>query len=135
MRAYISVSFSKRRLVDKELTAIVETLNELGIATFIFVDNYQFDISQERQMMEQSLAGIDACDILVAETSDKAIGIGVETGYAKAKGKTIIYVRHKHTEHSTTVSGISDFQIAYEDTSDLKKQLAAIANKILKAND
>jgi nucleoside 2-deoxyribosyltransferase len=130
MTAYISVSFSNRRSVDKALFAIVETLNDLGIGSLIFVDNYKFNQTQERQMMQQALTDIDKCDLIIAETSSKAIGIGVEVGYAKAKGKTIIYVRQKDTEHSTTISGTSDFQIAYNDTSDLKSQLAAIAKEI-----
>ncbi len=133
MKAYISVSFSKRKLVDKEITAMVNTLNEFKISSFVFVDNYKFDINQERQMMEQAMADIDNCDILLAETSDKGIGIGIEAGYAKAKGKTVIYLRQKDKEHSTTVSGISDFQIIYIDTNDLKKQLADTVYKIEKS--
>ena len=133
MKAYISVSFSKRKLVDKEITAIADTLNELNLSSFVFVDNYKFDLTQERQMMEQAMVDIDKCDILIAETSDKGIGIGIEVGYAKAKGKTVIYLRQKDTEHSTTVSGISDFQIFYTDTTDLKKQLADTVEKIMKS--
>ncbi len=133
MKAYISVSFSKRKLVDKEITAIADTLNELNLSSFVFVDNYKFDLTQERQMMEQAMVDIDKCDILIAETSDKGIGIGIEVGYAKAKGKTVIYLRQEDTEHSTTVSGISDFQIFYTDTTDLKKQLADTVEKIMKS--
>lgn len=132
MKAYISVSFGKRKLVGKEITAIIDTLNEFKIASSVFVDNYVFDLTQERQMMEQAMADIDSCDILIAETSDKAIGIGVEVGYAKAKGKTVIYLRQKDTEHSTTVSGISDFKIVYTDTTDLKQKLSDTINKIVK---
>ncbi len=131
MKAYIAVSFSKRKSVDKEINAIVEVLNEWKISAFVFVDHYQFDKSQERQMMQQAMADIDNCDLLLAETSDKGIGIGIEVGYAKAKGKTIIYLRQKDTAHSTTVSGISDFQIVYTDTTDLKKQLAATVEQII----
>jgi len=130
MKAYISVSFNKRKLVDKEITAIVDTLNEFKISSFVFVDNYKFDLTQERQMMQQAMADIDNCDILLAETSDKGIGIGIEAGYAKAKQKTVIYLRQKDKEHSTTVSGISDFQIFYIDTTDLKNQLADTVDKI-----
>jgi 2'-deoxynucleoside 5'-phosphate N-hydrolase len=129
MRAYISVSFSKRKSIDKEITAIVDTLNAFKISSFVFVDSYKFDLTQERAMMQQAMVDIDNCDILIAETSDKGIGIGIEVGYAKAKGKTVIYLRQKDTEHSTTVSGISDFQIVYVDTVDLKKQLADIIEK------
>lgn len=130
MKAYISVSFSKRKLVDKEIAAIVDTLNELNISSFVFVDNHQFSSTQEQQMMEQAMVDIDSCDLLIAETSDKGIGIGVEVGYAKAKSKTVIYVRQKDKEHSTTVSGISNFQIIYNDVHDLKMQLADTIAKI-----
>jgi nucleoside 2-deoxyribosyltransferase len=132
MKAYISVSFSKRQLMHKEITAIMDTLKELNISSFVFVDNYKFDLTQERQMMKQAMIAIDNCDILIAETSDKGIGIGIEAGYAKAKGKTVIYLRQKDTEHSTTVSGISDFQIVYLDTNDLQNQLTDIVNKMEK---
>jgi 2'-deoxynucleoside 5'-phosphate N-hydrolase len=132
MKAYISVSFSGRKLVDKEITTIVNTLNEFDISTFVFVDNHKFDLKQEQQMMKQAMADIDDCDILFAETSDKGIGIGIEVGYAKAKGKTVIYLRQADKEHSTTTSGISDFQIIYIDITDLKKQLTGTIAKIQK---
>lgn len=72
---------------------------------------------------------IDNCEILIAEITNKGIGIGVEVGYAKAKGKTVIYLRQQDAEHSTTVSGISDFQIVYNDTTELKTQLTEIIKK------
>lgn len=130
MRAYISVSFNKRKLLDKELTAIITTLKEFGIAAFVFVDHYKFELSEERQMMEQAMKDIDNCDLLIAETSDKGIGIGVEAGYAKAKNKPVIYLRQTDAAHSTTVSGISDSQIIYSDSGDLAKQLAVILDNL-----
>jgi 2'-deoxynucleoside 5'-phosphate N-hydrolase len=134
MTAYISVSFSKRKCIDEELTAIINTLHEHKIAPFIFVDNYKFDSTQERQMMQQAMTDIDNCDILIAEVSDKAIGIGIEVGYAKAKNKLIIYIRKKEAEHSTTVSGISDRQIFYSDINDLQKQLGSTLKEIVKSH-
>jgi nucleoside 2-deoxyribosyltransferase len=130
MTAYISVSFNKRKSVDQELSAIINTLNKFRIESFIFVDNHKFDPTQERQMMKQAMTDIDRCDLLIAETSDKGIGIGVEVGYAKAKNKPVIYIRRKDAEHSKTVSGISDFQIVYDDTADLQIQLTDTLNKI-----
>jgi len=130
MTAYISVSFNNRKSVQEELNAIADTLSKNGIVPFIFVDNYKFDLAQEKEMMQQAMDDIDRCDILIAETSDKGIGIGVEVGYAKAKGKPVIYVRKKTAEHSTTVSGISDFQIVYLNTDDLQIQLINTLSKI-----
>jgi len=132
MKAYISVSFSNRKSIDQQITAITDTLAAFKISSFVFVDNYKFELTQERELMKQAMHDLDNCDILLAETSEKGIGIGIEVGYAKAKGKTVIYLRQKDKEHSTTVSGISDFQIVYLDTADLQKQLADTLIKIKK---
>lgn len=130
MKAYIAISFSRRKLMDKEIAAIMDTLIEFKIASFVFVDHYKFDLSEERQMMQQAMAEMDNCDLLLAETSEKGIGIGIEVGYAKAKGKPVIYLRQQDAEHSSTVSGISDFQIIYLDIIELKKKLADILREI-----
>jgi 2'-deoxynucleoside 5'-phosphate N-hydrolase len=130
MKAYIAVSSSKRELVVKELNAIAETLKQFNTTAFVFVDNYKFTAEQEAQMMRQAMQEIDSCDILIAELSYKAIGVGIELGYAKAKSKPVIYLRKKDSDHSTTVSGISDYSIIYTNIIDLQNQLAAIINKI-----
>lgn len=131
MTAYISVSFRKKEALRKELTAIIDILKDAQIQGFVFVDNYAFNPAEEKQMMQQAMKDIDRCDLLIAETSDKAIGIGIEAGYAKAKGKPVIYIRHHEAEHSTTVSGISDYQIVYVDITDLKKQLPEVLELVV----
>lgn len=124
--AYISVSFHNRLLYTQALTAIAEALTSFWILPFIFIDHYTFEPFHERTMMAQAMKDIDRCNLLIAETSDKAIGIGVEAGYAKAKGRPVIYLRHKDAAHSTTVAGISDSQIFYTDTKDLQQQLTQL---------
>ncbi|HEV7330543.1 MAG TPA: nucleoside 2-deoxyribosyltransferase [Flavisolibacter sp.] len=130
LKAYISLSYHKRQDLEQEVRTIKETLLGFAILPFVFVDNYHFHPSEERQMMQQALQDIDDCDILLAETSDKGIGIGIEAGFAKAKNKPVIYMRQKKAAHSTTVSGISDFQIVYESSNDLQKQLSAVLEQI-----
>lgn len=131
MKAYISISYNKRHELNDELQSIIETLKEFHIKPYVFVDNFKFSSEQEKEMMYQAMKSINDCDLLIAETSDKGIGIGVEVGYAKAKGKPVIYIRSKSAEHSTTVSGISDHQIIYSDINDLKDRLAAILSSII----
>ena len=130
MKAYISISYSKRKSMDAETNVIKETLLSFKIEPFVFVDEFKFYKEHEKKMMQQALISIDECDMLIAEVSDKAIGIGIEAGYAKAKGKTLIYIRNKNAEHSTTVSGISDFLIIYNNVVELKHLLSEILTKI-----
>ena len=130
-KAYISISYNKRQELNDELQSIIKTLREFHIKPFVFVDNFKFSSEQEKEMMQQAILSIDDCDLLIAETSDKGIGIGVEVGYAKAKGKPVIYMRNKNADHSTTVSGLSDSQIIYDDVKDLKEQLAIVLSEII----
>jgi nucleoside 2-deoxyribosyltransferase len=131
MKAYISISYNKRHELNNELQSIIETLKESYIKPFVFVDNFKFSPGKEKEMMQQAIVSIDDCDLLIAETSDKGIGIGVEVGYAKAKGKPVIYMRNKKAEHSTTVSGISDFQVIYDDIKDLKEQFIIVLSRVI----
>lgn len=128
MQAYIAISYNKSKQLQPELDAIKEVLKQHSITPFVFVDNYTFTSLQEKEMMTTAFAEIDKCEMLIAEVSDKAIGIGIEVGYAKARNKPIIYIRHSTAEHSTTVSGASDHVVIYGNTDDLQKQL----NEILK---
>jgi 2'-deoxynucleoside 5'-phosphate N-hydrolase len=123
MQAYISVGYHNRKLSNTVIEVIVDVLMQSSISPFVFVDKHIFSASQERQMMRQVFADIDKSELLIAEVSEKGIGIGVEVGYAIAKRKPVIYLRQATAEHSTTVSGASDFQIIYKDASDLNLQL------------
>jgi nucleoside 2-deoxyribosyltransferase len=130
MRAYISLSYRKKPDLKNQLKIIKDTLIQFKIEPFVFIDTYNFESTQEKHMMIQAMQDIDSSDILIAETSDKGIGIGIEVGYAKAKQKPIVYVRQKNAEHSTTVSGISDYHIIYESDTDLHIQLGKIITLI-----
>ncbi|HEY0656419.1 MAG TPA: nucleoside 2-deoxyribosyltransferase [Chryseosolibacter sp.] len=129
-QAYISVSYRLRKSLEEELNVITQTLARDSYQSFVFVDRHQFLPSQEKEMMQQAMADIDRSVILLAEASDKGSGIGIEVGYAKAKRKPVIYLRKMTAEHSTTVSGISDFQIIYEDVDDLREQLSRVLQAI-----
>jgi nucleoside 2-deoxyribosyltransferase len=126
MQAYISISFSKRKELEKEVQAIKNALQKCGISGFVFVDEYQFSAKQEKKMMQNAIEDIEKSAILIAETSEKGIGIGIEVGYAKAKNIPVIYMRNSKSEHSTTVSGIADFSIIYSDEKDLEEKLEEI---------
>ena len=82
-------------------------------------------------MMNQAMIDIDKCDMLIAETSEKGIGIGIEVGYARAKNKPIVYLRNACVKHSTTVSGISSYQIVYNNINDLQEQLAIVLAQLV----
>lgn len=134
MQAYISISFSKKNELEKEVQAIKNALGKFGISGFVFVDEYQFSAKEEKEMMQKAMEDVEKSAILIAEVSEKGIGIGIEVGYAKAKNIPVIYVRNSSSEHSTTVSGIADFKIIYENVIDLEEKLEKIIRKNITQN-
>lgn len=130
MKAYVAISFSKRKNFDSLINTIKKTLSENKINTFVFVDHYSFNLNEEKLMMQTAMNEIKSSQILIAETSHKGIGIGIEVGFAKALQIPIIYIRNNKAEHSTTVSGISDYQIIYINEKDLENKLQLILKQI-----
>ena len=123
MKAYIAVNFNKRDELKTELDCLVSLCGLAGIEAWIFAEQYFFSPEQEKEMMQQATTDIQSCDLLIAEASNKAIGVGIEAGYAKACKKTVVYMRKAGAAHSTTLSGISDYSIIYKNLADLQAQL------------
>lgn len=131
-KAYLAISFNERENYHKEIKALSIVFKKNDVALFVFVDRYHFLQSEANEMMEQAKKEIESSDFLIAEVSHKAIGVGIEVGYASALKKKIIYIRKDKTEHSTTVSGISDYELTYTNIVTLEQKLNKILPAILK---
>lgn len=75
------------------------------------------------ELMRRTFAEIESSDIVVVELSEKGVGVGIEAGYARAKGKPIITVARRGSDVSETLKGISRDVFIYQDTSELEKLL------------
>lgn len=116
--------------MSREIETIRQTALRFQFELFVFVDSYHFSVEQEKQMMKQAFSDIESTDFLIAEVSEKSIGVGIEIGYAVALQKPVIYLRHILSEHSTTASGSSQYQIVYQNILDLEKQLIGVFQKM-----
>ena len=70
MQTYISISFSKRKKLEKEVQAIKNALQNASFKGFVFVDEYQFSAKQKKndaKVMED----VEKSIILIAEVSEK----------------------------------------------------------------
>lgn len=119
----MAVKFDKNQMHNPVIEMVKEVLLQRQIVPIVFIEQYHFSMSEEREMMNKAMEEIDRCDLLIAETSVKGIGIGIEAGYAKGKNIPVIYLRHKGASHSSTLSGLSDYQIIYSDENDLSLKL------------
>lgn len=74
----------------------------------------------EKEIMRETFSKIDLADLVLIDLSEKGVGLGIEVGYAKGKGKTVIVTVKKGTEVSATIRGTADRIIEYESISELK---------------
>ena len=129
--AYFGISMSNRLDFDNEINILKELLSKKGIKLLVFVDEYKFNKDEEKEMMKAAFDEIDKSEFMIAELTKKAIGVGVEVGYAYAKGKYIIYIRRKESSYSTTIAGSSHSIIEYIDTTHLAKEIESVIKKLI----
>ncbi|MBI2033264.1 MAG: nucleoside 2-deoxyribosyltransferase [Candidatus Levybacteria bacterium] len=128
--AFLSISYSTKDILSSEIDTVVNSLTESGFRTLVFVKEFSYSSTQEKEMMEKALEEIEKCNIFIAEVSTKAIGVGIEIGYAKALGKPIIYLRNSKSEQSKTVAGIADYIISYKNLDVLRDLLLKTVKNI-----
>jgi nucleoside 2-deoxyribosyltransferase len=123
-KVFISYSFSKRedvRELHEKLKKLLEDKFNLEVYAFVF--DYKDNVD-DKKLMRDALQKVDEADCLIVELSNKSLGIGIEAGYANAKGKPIIYLNKRGTELKQTMKGIADVVITYEKEEDLLNQIS-----------
>ncbi len=70
--------------------------------------------------MKKTFDLIGECDLVIIELSEKGVGLGIETGYACAKGIPVVTVAKRGSDISETLRGISEEIIFYDDVRDLE---------------
>lgn len=129
--AYFGISKSNRIYFDNEIEQLKKCLSKYGIDLFVFVDKYNFKRGQEKELMATTFNEIDASDFLIVELTKKAIGVGIEVGYAFAKRKPIIYIKRKNADYSTTVAGCSNYNVEYKNEENLRDEIEKIIKTLI----
>ena len=128
-KAYLAIKHhpgNQNRLLIEELAVI---LHQAGWSSHVVVrdlEDWGRITFTPRELMERSLKLLSTCDLCVAECTEKAVGVGLEAGYAHAKGIPIILLARQGTRISTTLSGIASEIIFYDSVGELTDQLKAI---------
>lgn len=123
MNVFLSIKFhadhSNRRLTEE----ILEILESCGGKACCIVRDYekwgavQFD---SRELMRVTMREIRDAHLVVVELTEKGVGIGIEAGYAAARGIRVITIASRETEVSATLAGISEDVFYYSNTAELQ---------------
>jgi hypothetical protein len=128
MRAYIAIKYHPDNRNRKRIAALSDTLQAVGVASLCIardVERWGEVHLDVQTLMERSFEEIDASDFLLVDLSEKGVGIGIEAGYAYARGIPLLTVAQEGAEISATLRGISQELHSYREPGDLRPVLAA----------
>lgn len=74
--------------------------------------------------MRISFEAIDASELIVVDLTEKGVGVGIEAGYAFARGIPIVAIAEAGAVISETLRGISTRITSYGSTEELRQALA-----------
>jgi nucleoside 2-deoxyribosyltransferase len=122
MKIYLAIKFhsdfSNKAFIEEIATALEKAGHSSIVAVRDFEKWGELKFSNQ-QIMTQDFEAIRECDLLLVEFSEKGVGLGVATGYAKAIGKPIVIIAKTGSEISDTIEGTADKIVFYNSVSEL----------------
>ncbi len=117
-RVFISYSYLYRDKYSNLHSELKKYFSSKSIEVYSFVFDYK-SAGTDQEIMHAALQEIDKSDLLLAETETMPLGVGLEVGYAHAKGKQVGYLYKTGSQKQQTVCGVADFIIEYKISDDI----------------
>ena len=122
-QAYLAIKYHADNANHNRIEGISTALAAYGIRTLCIardVEQWGAVHFDAHTLMQKSFDAIDACDLVVVDLTEKGVGIGIEAGYAHARGIPIVTIAQAGSDISETLRGISDAVYFYETYGDLE---------------
>lgn len=122
MRAYISIKYRADNSNKNCIEKIASALEQNGFETVCITRDIekwgQIKLSPE-ELMQRTFSEIDLSHLIVIDLTEKGVGLGIEAGYAYAKGIPVVVIAKTGSDISATLRGISQQLFLYDDFDDL----------------
>ena len=130
MKIFLSIKHHADHANRERIQMIARALERFGATICIVRDiecwgELHFDADE---LMRRTFAEIDSSNLVVIDLTEKGVGIGIEAGYAHAKGIPIVVIAPHGADISTTLRGIVRAVIVYDDLEKLGENLIGIEN-------
>jgi 2'-deoxynucleoside 5'-phosphate N-hydrolase len=130
VRAFLSIKYHPDGGNRARIEGLSEALLRAGMDTFCVArDLEQWGQSKHApdELMRRTFHEIDLCQLVVLDLAEKGVGVGIEAGYAHARGIPVIVVAPLGSDISETLRGIAREILRYADVQDLGEAFARLA--------
>ena len=125
MTVYLGIKYHEdgsNRAEIEEIAKLLETEGHKVVCVFRDLEKWGEISLDPHDLMTRTFEIIDRSDLILIELSEKGVGLGIEAGYAHARGKPIVTIARTGSDISTTLCGISSGVILYESYTKLLTQ-------------
>jgi nucleoside 2-deoxyribosyltransferase len=122
-RAYLGIKYYEDNRNREEIESLVAVLENDGMEVVCIAKDFEKWGSahfSSQELMQATFKEIDKSDFVVLEMSEKGVGLGIEAGYASAKGKPVIVLVKNGKELSYTIQGVAAMIIPYSQSGEIK---------------
>lgn len=121
--AYFGIKYYEDNSNKDKIDRITSVLEKNSIRTSCVVRDVEkwgtITLSLQ-ELMSITFKEIDKSDFIILEMTEKGVGLGIEAGYAVAKGKRLIVLIENNYELSSTMKGIANLVIQYDRPESIK---------------
>ena len=110
MKLFLSIKYHADNANRPQIEGVTAALRQRGwevICVMRDIEEWGERPLPADELMVQTFAAIEGCDLLLVELSEKGVGIGIEAGYAHARGIPIVVVAPTGGDISTTLQGVA----------------------------
>lgn len=126
LRVYLGIKYhadqGNRPLIE-DILNLLEQAGFIPCCVVRDIEKWNVVRLEPSQLMQETFEMIDSSDVVFIELSEKGVGLGIEAGYAYAKGKPIITIAKQGADISATLRGISKHVYLYATVEELPEPL------------
>jgi nucleoside 2-deoxyribosyltransferase len=122
MKLFLSIKYHADNSNRPQIEGITAALRQRGwevICVMRDIEAWGERPLPANELMAQTFAAIEGCDLLLVELLEKGVGIGIEAGYACARGIPIVVVAPTGGDISTTLQGVARCFGWYDDYNEI----------------
>ena len=131
MKTYLGIKYhpdNRNRAVIEGLSEVLAGCGFTSACVARDLERWGTEHFSPHDLMQETFKLVDGCDLVVIELSEKGVGLGIEAGYAYAKGIPVLTVAKRGSDISATLRGISREVVFYEDFEDLALHLSPLTS-------
>jgi nucleoside 2-deoxyribosyltransferase len=122
MRVFLSIKYHEDQSNRHLIECIVDLLTKAGHQACCIVRDVEHwgDVAYgPKELMELTFRQIDGSDLVLVEITEKGVGLGIEAGYACAKGIPVVTIARRGADIPQTLRGISSRVLLYDACDEL----------------